>query len=85
MPSTNNRNTNKFKQDVRSPNRCRYYANVKNAFYKRSDEKFIRAVPCFGETMLRRCDEKGQIIPRIRMSKKLKLRFRRSMLASQAA
>jgi len=79
-------NTNKFKPNVRSLNRVRYYPNRAGAFYQRTDGTFIRAVPVSlgRRTMMRRCDQEGKIIERIRMSKKLRIFIRRAR-ASLAA
>jgi hypothetical protein len=54
----------------------RLYRNTPNAFYRLMDGSFMRAVPAFNGSVMRRCDEKGQIIPRVRMSKKTRLRQR---------
>jgi hypothetical protein len=61
----------------------RLYRNTPNAFYRLTDGSFMRAVPVFNGSVMRhcgsvmrRCDEKGQIIPRVRMSKKTRLRQR---------
>jgi len=70
-------NTNKWKQHVPT-NRIRIYPNARDAFYKHTDGSFTRAVNHFGKgIMMRRCDEQGQIIPRVRMSKKHRLLIRR--------
>lgn len=64
---------------------CRIYSNKQDAFYRFTDGSFMRAVPCFKGTMMRRCDERGQIIPRLRMSKKRRLGIRRALAAVQTA
>jgi hypothetical protein len=85
MPSTNGLNTNKFKLHIRSANRYRFYANFKGAFYRFTDGSFMRAVPTINGTMMRRCHENGQIIPRERRTKKLRLFIRRVRAAMIAA
>lgn len=90
MPSTNNLNTNKFKQDVPSPYRtARLFRNVKDAFYCFRDGSFMRVVAVGRHnTMMRRCDDQGRIIPRVRMSKRHRLfirRFHAALAAEQTA
>lgn len=59
----------------------RFYANIKGRFYRRTDGTFIRAVPTgqSSNSVLRCTDAQGNVIPRIRMSKKLRRLMRRAV------